>query len=119
MIIDLLNDMKIFDDENFVSQFVDDLFISSNSQSIEFFNFFQIFDTHFDIENLNIYNDDKNVFVSQRNSQLFENQNNFKLSNTSSFLQIFKANNVQFNIELTIVNKFKIYEKSKRDMFLN
>ena len=119
MMIDLLNNIKMLDDKNFVFQFVDDLFISSNSQSIEFFNFFQIFDTHFDIENLNTYNDDKNVFVFQKNSQLFENQNNFKLSNTSNFLQIFKANNVQFNVELTIVNKLKIYEKNKRDMFLN
>ena len=111
--------MKIFDDKNFVSQFVDDLFTSSNSQSIEFFNFFQIFDTHFDIENLNTHDNDENVFVFQKNSQLFENQNNFKLSSTSNFLQIFKANNIQFNVELTIINKLKIYEKSKRDMFLN
>ena len=73
MIIDLLNDMKMLDDKNFVSQFVDDLLTSSNFQSIEFFNFFQIFDTYFDIENLNTHDDDENVFVFQRNFQLFEN----------------------------------------------
>ena len=65
--------MKKLNDKIFVFQFVNDLFTLNNTQLIKFFNFFQIFNIYFDITILNIYDNNKNVFVFQKNSQLVKN----------------------------------------------